>query len=235
MCGERNSPSAISPVPGAAPASPGGIAVDAGTNPPPVLPPEPEQLVASAQQTATAAATGAGGTLPAETPLPIPRPLVEGLPTAPPPPARAEPAPATRTALAQVPRTAPPDTRPAAPPPSPPSAAAQAPRPTALVVRTPPPAAEPPAATGAGSGVYRLQLTAVRSETGLTQAWAQLRQRHGNVLGSISPKVERTDTTSGPLFRLQAGPFTTREAAANACSAIRAGGGQCFIVGPIAP
>jgi cell division septation protein DedD len=83
-----------------------------------------------------------------------------------------------------------------------------------------------------GSGIYRLQLVAVRSEGGLTQAWADLRQRHP-ALNAVNPQVERTDTSSGPLFRLQAGPFTSREAAANACGSIRAAGGQCFIVGPI--
>ena len=83
-------------------------------------------------------------------------------------------------------------------------------------------------------GYLRLQLAAVRSEGGLTQAWADLRQRYPAALGSVSPQVERTDTTSGPLYRLQAGPFSNREAAANACGAIRADGGQCFIVGPIA-
>jgi hypothetical protein len=86
----------------------------------------------------------------------------------------------------------------------------------------------------AGGGIYRLQLAAVRSEGGLTQAWADLRQRYPVALGGVNPQVERTDTTSGPLFRLQAGPFGSREAAADACSTIRGSGGQCFIVGPIA-
>ncbi|MFL5337367.1 MAG: SPOR domain-containing protein [Geminicoccaceae bacterium] len=95
----------------------------------------------------------------------------------------------------------------------------------------PPPTAVPRAAPGAG--VYRLQLAAVRSETGLTQAWADLRQRYPRALATASPQVERTDTSSGPLFRLQAGPFTNRDAAVNACGAIRSSGGQCFIVGPI--
>ena len=101
---------------------------------------------------------------------------------------------------------------------------------------------EPPAQAAARSarssesgGVFRLQLTAVRSDAGLTQAWADLRQRYPSVLASVSPKVERTDTGSGPLFRLQAGPFANREAASNACAAIRSSGGQCFIVGPISP
>ena len=74
---------------------------------------------------------------------------------------------------------------------------------------------------------------AVRSENGLTQAWADLRQRYPGPLATVNPQVERTDTSSGPLFRLQAGPFNNREAAANACGSIRASGGQCFIVGPI--
>jgi len=94
--------------------------------------------------------------------------------------------------------------------------------------------AEPraPAANLVGD-VYRLQLVAVRTDAGLTQAWAQLRQRYPQALASVDPRIERTDTTSGPLYRLQAGPFRTREDAANACGNIRAGGGQCFIVGPV--
>ena len=94
---------------------------------------------------------------------------------------------------------------------------------------------DPAQPSSAGAGVYRLQLTAVRSESGLTKAWADLRDRYPAALASVSPEVERTQTSSGPLFRLQAGPFSTREAAANACGAIRSTGGQCFIVGPIAP
>jgi cell division septation protein DedD len=97
------------------------------------------------------------------------------------------------------------------------------------------PAAASPLRSGGLGGTYRLQLTAVRSETGLTAAWADLRQRYPRALAAVSPKVERTETGSGPLFRLQAGPFSSREAAANACGTIRSSGGQCFIVGPIGP
>jgi hypothetical protein len=75
----------------------------------------------------------------------------------------------------------------------------------------------------------------VRTDSGLTQAWAQLKQRYAGALAAVSPRIERVDTTSGPLFRLQAGPFASREDAADACSTIRAGGGQCFIVGPVQP
>jgi hypothetical protein len=151
---------------------------------------------------------------------------------APEPPATAAPAPPSRAAPAPASPAAPPAVAPAQP------AASAAPRAEVGPQRlaraepaVPPPAAVPRAAPGAG--VYRLQLAAVRSETGLTQAWADLRQRYPRALATASPQVERTDTSSGPLFRLQAGPFTNRDAAVNACGAIRSSGGQCFIVGPM--
>lgn len=172
-------------------------------------------------------------------------------------PGASEPSARTAAASPEPPARPAPPARAAAPPPPPRTAASarsepparatppDRPTPPARVAALPPrlnspepstpPARQPPSdgASSAGAGIYRLQLTAVRSETGLTQAWTQLRQRYP-ILGGVSPAVERTDTSSGPLFRLQAGPFQSREAAANACSAIRSGGGQCFIVGPMA-
>ena len=114
-----------------------------------------------------------------------------------------------------------------------PQARQAAPAPSAQTAVPAAPPIAPAPRTALGSGIYRLQLAAVRSENGLTQAWADLRQRYPGPLASVNPQVERTDTSSGPLFRLQAGPFNNREAAANACGSIRASGGQCFIVGPI--
>ena len=156
-----------------------------------------------------------------------------------PPLLQPEPAPEPEIAApAPLPAPEPPVAVPAAPEPvvatpEPAVAApvAAAPEPQRLV-RAEPAAPAPQRAT-TGAGIYRLQLAAVRSEGGLTQAWADLRQRYPTALGAVNPQVERTDTTSGPLFRLQAGPFVSREAAANACGSIRGSGGQCFIVGPI--
>lgn len=159
-------------------------------------------------------------------------------PSAPPLP-QPEPAPEPEIAApAPLPAPEPPVAAPAAPEPvvaTPEPAVtapvAAAPEPQRLV--RPEPAAPTPQRATTGAGIYRLQLAAVRSEGGLTQAWADLRQRYPTELGAVNPQVERTDTTSGPLFRLQAGPFASREAAANACGSIRGSGGQCFIVGPI--
>ena len=81
-----------------------------------------------------------------------------------------------------------------------------------------------------------VQVTQPASRDGTVESiQTQQVQKVPSALGAVNSQVERTDTSSGPLYRLQAGPFPNREAAANACASIRAAGGQCFIVGPLAP
>ncbi|MFO1050349.1 MAG: SPOR domain-containing protein [Geminicoccaceae bacterium] len=210
---------------------------------------------------ATATATDALGLpYPRSKPLPLepgaeavpadPSLQISALPSAEPPataadaPASAEPQPTAQAPAAPA-RAAPtpqpelstaPTASPPTPSPAPPAPAPTAPTAPRQLVRVEPSASPASVATprpASSGGIYRLQLAAVRAEGGLTQAWADLRQRYPAALGDVTPQVERTDTTSGPLFRLQAGPFSTRDAASSACSAIRASGGQCFIVGPI--
>jgi hypothetical protein len=206
-------------------------APDSADTPATVTPPsDASEAAAPAEPEPPAAAADA--TAPA-----VPRPVAK--PGQPPQLAAREP-PATISALPRPLVPARTQTAPrAAPAPAPAAPAAQrtprgdAPAQTAAMAPRAP--APPPRAAGPGAEIYRLQLTAVRTEAGLSQAWAQLRQRYPRALASASPNVERTETSSGPLFRLQAGPYGSREAAAIACSAIRGAGGQCFIVGPIAP
>jgi hypothetical protein len=212
----------------------------AGEAPPPVaeppaaaaadVPPAPE-TAAPADQAALApleadvpAATDPAEATPAPTalPMPVPKPQV-------PRQLAAREPPATISAMPRTPAAATPQ-RATPPAPSAPQRPARV-EPAATTAARPP--APPPRARG--GEVYRLQLTAVRSENSLTQAWAQLKQRYPQALAGASPRIERTETTTGPLFRLQAGPFTSREAAVNACTGIRSAGGQCFIVGPVAP
>jgi hypothetical protein len=81
------------------------------------------------------------------------------------------------------------------------------------------------------AAVYRLQLLALRTDSALGPAWSQLRQRHPAVLAGLSPSVERIDTASGPMYRLQAGAFRSHDAALGACAAIQAQGGQCIVKG----
>lgn len=228
--------------------------------PPPqaAAPPPPAAVPAPAAPTVATALPEAPSEPPSETIPPAgATPPPAPLPTAKPPrlaalepPAEAAPARAAPVEPPAPPQRTPPPPaaqRVVAPPPAPervpPPATRVPPQQQARVeptAPTPPPrqlTPEPPAAAGVvrAGEVYRLQLAAVRTDGGLTQAWAQLKQRYPAALGTVGPRIERTDTTSGPLFRLQAGPFNSREAAADACGSIRGGGGQCFIVGPVAP
>lgn len=209
-------------------------------------PPKPEPPVQLAAREPPATISALPRPAPAPTPAPPapapapdaaqPAPVIQPAPVAQParPPA-AQPAPAAPGQSAAVQPRAAPALAPIIVTPrviAPPVAPGAGPK---TLVRPEPATPDPAQPSSAGAGVYRLQLTAVRSESGLTKAWADLRDRYPAALASVSPEVERTQTSSGPLFRLQAGPFSNREAAANACGAIRSTGGQCFIVGPIAP
>jgi hypothetical protein len=203
-------PAPLPDKPAAAPDEPVGADTGAATTVlvPPAKPEPPVQLAAR-EPPATI------GALPRQEPaLPAPVEPQPARPPAPPTPARATTAPVAPEAVAA---------------PLAPGAGPQ------RLVRADPAAPVTSQRASAGAGIYRLQLTAVRSESGLTRAWADLRDRYPTALAAVSPQVERTQTSSGPLFRLQAGPFADREAAANACVTIRSTGGQCFIVGPIAP
>jgi hypothetical protein len=199
---------APAPPPTAEPAAPDAVAAAPPAPAPPIASEEPEE--AAEEAAPQPAPTGA--------PLPIlkPEPPPQIAAATPPPPAAARtPAPAAARSAAPTQPSPPPQQQ----------------------ARIEPSEPSPPA-TALGSGarnIYRLQLAAVRTDSGLTQAWAQLKQRYPQALAAVGPRIERTNTTTGPLFRLQAGPFPSREDAADACGSIRAGGGQCFIVGPVAP
>jgi hypothetical protein len=174
-------------------------------------------------------ATGVPAATGAPVPLPKPSPPQQLAAREPPAAVRSVPRPTAGAAAPAAPRRVNP------PPTGQEPAPGNGPQRLARAEPTGQPAAASPLRSGGLGGTYRLQLTAVRSENGLTAAWADLRQRYPRALAAVSPKVERTETGSGPLFRLQAGPFSSREAAANACGTIRSSGGQCFIVGPIGP
>ncbi len=145
----------------------------------------------------------------------------------PPAPATTAPAPA-RPAAAPTPAPAPAAARPAAvaPAPAAPVQAAQVARPAAPA---------PAAAAGTSralSGVAVLQLGAFESQELANGAWASLRARF-NTLGQLAPDVQRADLgAKGIVYRLRAGPFADRTAAVDACTQLKAAGGNCFVATP---
>jgi cell division septation protein DedD len=152
-------------------------------------------------------------------------------PTAPEATAEAPPAPVARPSVTVTARP-PQDPAPTAQTPRPPAAAAAPPRaaaPSAQTAARTPPARSAPAA----SPIFRVQLGAFRSDTAASQAWVDLQRRLREPLGGLRPTVLEARTSSGTFYRLQAGPLPSRDGAARACAQVKAGGNDCFIVGPL--
>jgi cell division septation protein DedD len=159
-----------------------------------------------------------------------------------------EPEPATMAPELPAPQATVPETAaetppaPVARPPQDFAPAAQAPRPRAPAAATPR-AAAPPAQTAArtpparsapaASPIFRVQLGAFRSDTAANQAWVDLQRRLREPLGGLRPTVLEARTSAGTFYRLQAGPLPSRDGAARACAQVKAGGSDCFIVGPL--
>jgi cell division septation protein DedD len=77
-----------------------------------------------------------------------------------------------------------------------------------------------------------LQLGAFESQELANGAWASLRARF-NALGQLAPDIQRADLgTKGIVYRLRAGPFADRTAAVDACTQLKAAGGNCFVAAP---
>jgi len=77
-----------------------------------------------------------------------------------------------------------------------------------------------------------LQLGAFESQELANGAWAGFRARF-SVLGQLTPDILRADLgAKGVVFRLRAGPFADRTAAVDACTQLKAAGGNCFVAAP---
>lgn len=159
----------------------------------------------------------------------------------------ATPPPAVRSQIVVTDRmaaTTPQAAAPATPPPRPLAPPAGVLRPPAPVPQPPPtqapqagrtpPAAVPPSRSApAASPIFRVQLGAFRSEAAANQAWSSLQRRLQAPLASLRPFVLEAQTSAGTFYRLQAGPLASRDGAVQACAQVKAGGNDCFIVGPL--
>jgi hypothetical protein len=83
-----------------------------------------------------------------------------------------------------------------------------------------------------GSGKYKIQLGAYRSEAAATDAWKAMNKKFGKELGSLSMHVEKANLGSkGIFYRLQAGSFASEEDARMACNKLVAKKQGCLAVG----
>jgi cell division septation protein DedD len=80
------------------------------------------------------------------------------------------------------------------------------------------------------AGAFRVQLLAMSSEQAAQRAWQDLARSHSDLLGKLSPSVERAQVAKGTVYRVQAGPLTDRASADRLCGALAKRGTGCIVV-----
>jgi len=157
--------------------------------------------------------------------------------------APAKPAPAQATVAVPPPVAVTQSTLPAAKPQpkaiveTPPAAATAPPKQLSLV--KPPikaaPAVVAPATAAASStaatagAAFVLQIGAYKSESEANAAWKSYQAKHAALLSNLSPNVQKADLgDKGVWYRLRAGSFADKDAAAAFCDRLKAEGGICF-------
>jgi hypothetical protein len=89
------------------------------------------------------------------------------------------------------------------------------------------------AASAAPKSTYQVQIAALRSRDAVEKEWSRLRNKHGDLLGSLTLNVERADLgPKGVFYRLRAGPLADRSAAGALCDALKKRKLGCMVVGP---
>ncbi len=83
-----------------------------------------------------------------------------------------------------------------------------------------------------GSGKYKIQLGAYRSESAASDAWKAMNKKFSKELGGLSMHIEKANLGSkGIFYRLQAGAFSSEEDARMACNKLVAKKQGCLAVG----
>jgi uncharacterized protein len=95
--------------------------------------------------------------------------------------------------------------------------------------------AEPAAATAdskAKPAGVRIQLASLPSEAAAWDAWKQISGKYSAQVTGLTAMVESADLgTKGTFYRVQTGPFATVAAAQERCTAMKAAGLDCLVVG----
>lgn len=110
---------------------------------------------------------------------------------------------------------------------APPRSRAAAAAPVALASAEPADAV--PASAPAGGG-YAVQVTSQHSEADAKTSFRELQAKFPNQLKGREPIIRRADLgAKGVYYRALVGPYASMEAAAGACSSIKAAGGNCLV------
>ncbi len=93
------------------------------------------------------------------------------------------------------------------------------------------PAETPAVAAPAAAKPFAVQLASGGSVESLRLSWSVLSEQHGDALGALQPRYNRSASTAeaGPIFDLVAGPFKTAADARKACKTLASRGTDCKI------
>lgn len=90
-----------------------------------------------------------------------------------------------------------------------------------------------PAQVATAAGAFRIQLAAVKTHDAAQAAWKKLAKNYPDVLKGLTPNIVKVNRgTDGALFRVQGGPFATRDAAESTCSKLKQKSQPCLVVAP---
>ena len=162
---------------------------------------------------------------------PAPEPSVAAAPEPEPAPA---PAPAAAPSVAAAPPAAPAKPTPApAPTPTPakPSPSATTPAPAETPKPAPGTAAAPaPAAPVPAAGGISIQLAALKDEAAAKKAWTRISKANSDLLAGLKPIIQPVQVGGSTLYRLRAGPFVSKDAAATVCAKLKQRNQDCNVV-----
>lgn len=83
------------------------------------------------------------------------------------------------------------------------------------------------------AGVYRVQVASLKSQNQAEVAWKEQVARHPELLSKLSLTVQRAVLAGrGTYYRVQAGPFDSRDAADSLCRKLKSRGQDCIVVRP---
>jgi hypothetical protein len=79
------------------------------------------------------------------------------------------------------------------------------------------------------AGDVVLQLSSVKSEAAAAQEWKRLQAAHPALLGKLPLTLETAAVQGTTYYRVQTGPFASRDAAAEVCSQLKARNQDCLV------
>ncbi len=90
-------------------------------------------------------------------------------------------------------------------------------------------AVQPSSGQGAGPGDIVLQLSSVKSEAAATREWARLQAAHPSLLGPLALALDTAEVQGSTYYRVQTGPFPSREAASEICDRLKSRNQDCLV------